>query len=52
MSVPAWLALAHKNLDAAVFAAYGWDPGISDDGLLERLLKLNSQQAKSDSPAN
>jgi len=42
---PAWLDLAHKKLDAAVFAAYGWDPGISDDELLERLLKLNLERA-------
>jgi hypothetical protein len=42
---PAWLDLAHRKLDAAVFAAYGWDPAIGDDELLERLLKLNLQQA-------
>ncbi len=42
---PAWLTLAHKKLDAAVFAAYGWDPGISDDELLTRLLKLNLERA-------
>ena len=42
---PAWLDLAHKKLDAAVFAAYVWDPGISDDELLERLLKLNLERA-------
>src|SRR5262249_28595031 len=28
---PAWLDLAHKKLDAAVFAAYGWDAGMSDE---------------------
>jgi hypothetical protein len=38
---PTWLDLAHQKLDAAVFAAYGWDPTISDDDLLERLLALN-----------
>ena len=42
---PAWLDLAHNKLDAAVFAGYGWDPEISDDELLERLLKLNLSQA-------
>ena len=31
---PAWLALAHKKLDPAVFAAYGWDPEISDEETL------------------
>jgi hypothetical protein len=42
---PAWLDLAHKRLDAAVFAAYGWDPGISDEAILEKLLKLNLARA-------
>jgi len=43
---PAWLDLAHKKLDEAVFAAYGWDPGLSDDALLQRLLDLNLQRAE------
>jgi len=43
---PAWLDLAHKKLDTAVFAAYGWDAGISDEELLERLLKLNLERAE------
>ena len=43
---PAWLDLAHKKLDAAVFAAYGWDPSLSDEELLERLLRLNLGQEK------
>ena len=42
---PAWLDLAHKKLDAAVFAAYGWDAGMGDEELLERLLKLNLGRA-------
>jgi hypothetical protein len=42
---PAWLDLAHKKLDAAVFAAYGWDPGIPDEQLLEKLLALNLERA-------
>ena len=42
---PAWLDLAHQKLDAAVFAAYGWDPGISDEELLEKLLALNLERA-------
>ena len=42
---PAWLDLAHKNLDAAVFAAYGWDAGMGDEELLERLLRLNLERA-------
>jgi hypothetical protein len=36
-----WLDLAHRKLDAAVLAAYGWEEGISDEQLLERLLELN-----------
>jgi type II restriction/modification system DNA methylase subunit YeeA len=42
---PAWLDLAHKRLDAAVFEAYGWEPGIGDEELLERLLRLNLERA-------
>ena len=38
---PTWLDLAHRKLDEAVFAAYGWDASISDDEILERLLDLN-----------
>ena len=43
---PAWLALAHKKLDEAVFAAYGWDPGMSDEDLLAKLLALNLEARK------
>jgi len=42
---PTWLALAHEKLDAAVFAAYGWDPSMPDGQLLESLLALNLQRA-------
>lgn len=42
---PTWLDLAHKKLDAAVFAAYGWDPAMSDEGILAALLKLNLERA-------
>lgn len=42
---PTWLNLAHRKLDEAVFAAYGWDPGISDEEILERLLALNLERA-------
>lgn len=42
---PTWLDLAHRRLDEAVFAAYGWDPGISDAEILERLLALNLERA-------
>ena len=39
---PYWLADAHRTLDEAVFAAYGWPPTLTDAELLERLLALNS----------
>ncbi len=45
LNPPEWLNLAHRKLDEAVFAAYGWDPAISDEELLERLLELNLERA-------
>jgi type II restriction/modification system DNA methylase subunit YeeA len=42
---PAWLALAHEKLDAAVAAAYGWPADLTDDQTLERLLALNLERA-------
>ncbi len=42
---PAWLALAHEKLDAAVATAYGWPADLSDEQILERLLALNLQRA-------
>jgi len=42
---PTWLDLAHKKLDAAVAAAYGWPADLSDEQILERLLKLNLERA-------
>ena len=41
---PTWLDLAHKKLDAAVFAAYGWDAAMTDDDLLAALLALNHER--------
>lgn len=38
---PQWLMQAHRDLDAAVAAAYGWDPEIPVDDVLTNLLKLN-----------
>ena len=43
---PTWLGLAHKRLDEAVFAAYGWKPELSDEEILEKLLVLNLERAK------
>jgi hypothetical protein len=45
---PAWLDHAHKALDAAVAAAYGWPADLPDEEILERLFKLNQARAKKD----
>jgi type II restriction/modification system DNA methylase subunit YeeA len=42
---PAWLDMAHRDLDAAVAAAYGWPADLGDDDLLERLFALNQERA-------
>ncbi len=42
---PTWLDNAHRTLDAAVAAAYGWPSDLSDEEILERLLALNLQHA-------
>jgi len=45
---PAWLDAAHKTLDAAVAAAYGWAddcPDLPDEEILKRLLALNLARA-------
>ncbi|MDS4069781.1 MAG: class I SAM-dependent DNA methyltransferase, partial [Candidatus Competibacter sp.] len=45
---PAWLDQAHRQVDAAVAAAYGWDdyqPAMPDAEILRRLLALNRQLA-------
>jgi type II restriction/modification system DNA methylase subunit YeeA len=38
---PTWLANAHRDLDAAVAAAYGWPSDIAEEDALARLLELN-----------
>ncbi len=43
---PTWLENAHRELDEAVFAAYGWKPTISNEEILRRLLKLNLELAR------
>lgn len=43
---PTWLDNAHRALDEAVLAAYGWDDDPSDEQILERLLALNLAQAE------
>lgn len=42
---PAWLANAHRDLDHAVAAAYGWPTDLSDEEILERLFALNQERA-------
>ncbi len=48
---PAWLDLAHKKLDAAVAAAYGWPADLTDEQILERLLALNLERAAEEAAA-
>jgi hypothetical protein len=35
----------HDDLDAAVFDAYGWPKDLTDEQILERLVKLNAERA-------
>ncbi len=48
---PARLDFAHKKLDAAVAAAYGWLADLSDEQILERLLALNLERAAEEARA-
>ena len=43
---PTRLELAHKKLDEAVFAAYGWLSELSNEEILERLLALNLERGE------
>jgi type II restriction/modification system DNA methylase subunit YeeA len=43
---PTWLDNAHKKLDAAVFAAYGWPEDIADEDVLKNLLALNLERSE------
>ena len=46
---PTWLDNAHRALDAAVAAAYGWTdytPDMPDEEILRRLLALNLERAE------
>jgi len=42
---PTWLANAHRTLDEAVAAAYGWSADSGDEDILRRLLVLNRERA-------
>jgi len=48
---PVWLAHAHRDLDTAVAAAYGWLPDLSDDEIWSRLFALNQSRAHTQSSA-
>jgi len=48
---PAWLQDAHRALDEAVAAAYGWPADLSDDEVLKRLLDLNLARAAAQAAA-
>jgi hypothetical protein len=41
---PQWLEDAHRTLNKAALAAYGWPEDIRDTEILERLLALNCQR--------
>jgi hypothetical protein len=49
---PAWLDLAHRKLDAAVAAAYGWPADLTDEQILEKLLALNLARAAEEAKAS
>lgn len=52
---PAWLTLAHQQLDLAVAAAYGWadyTTAMPDEEILKRLLALNLARTTHDVPNN
>ena len=42
---PTWLDNAHKTLDTAVAAAYGWPADLGEQAILGRLLALNLERA-------
>ena len=50
---PAWLDAAHKELDLAVAAAYGWDDysgQMPDEEILKRLRALNLARSAAGKP--
>ena len=42
---PTWLQDAHRELDEAVLAAYGWPKETTDQEILSLLLQLNAKRA-------
>lgn len=49
---PQWLLDAHRDLDTAVAAAYGWKADVSDDDALAKLLELNLSRASVDAQSH
>jgi type II restriction/modification system DNA methylase subunit YeeA len=49
---PQWLTDAHRDLDIAVAAAYGWAQDISEEEALAKLLELNLSRAAVSGPAS
>jgi type II restriction/modification system DNA methylase subunit YeeA len=47
---PQWLNDAHRDLDAAVAAAYGWPADIAEEDALAKLLDLNLARAAAAGP--
>jgi len=43
---PTWLDHAHRPLDEAVAAAYGWPADCGDEDILRRLLMLNQKRTR------
>ncbi len=43
---PTWLQDAHRELDDAVFAAFGWPKNLSVQEILARLLQLNMERSR------
>jgi len=48
---PEWLSNAHRALDEAVFAAYGWTSLLPKEEILARLLALNHERAEAQAQA-
>jgi type II restriction/modification system DNA methylase subunit YeeA len=48
---PTWLDNAHRSLDEAVFAAYGWPSSLTNQQILANLLALNHERAAAQATA-
>ncbi len=47
---PTWLTSAHRTLDEAVFAAYGWPANLTKQQILANLLALNHERTAAQAP--